>query len=421
MKNEALKSIVVLGSICLVVALLLSSVNLLTAPIIKGAESNKEQGAFLEVLPNATELENVELKDKPASVIELKKDKGGSGYAFKLNLTGTYTGKDMTLIVGIGPDGKIIKMSFVEYTDSKGSADAFNAAFAGGDNTSAGISGATVTSTAIKNALSDAYALLAEHGSVEQSDEQKLSLLYDKLMPQAKNPSSGASKFEAVNAAEFDGLNPAVTAIFAPSTKVGYILLVKNGDSNVAVALNAFGKAYKVMDLEGNELTSGVDEAVSAAESMPPLYLSKKSTFERRIKAAFKSAFSEDVANALTYEAIRLENISSTVETAVKVTSGSKEYYAFFATATGFHGNVQVLYVTDKDGNIVIYKTVSQSESAGYGDKIGSADYAAGISGNLTDLSDESVLVSGATVTSEAVKLAKNDIKAAFNAVKEGF
>ena len=77
--------------------------------------------------------------------------------------------------------------------------------------------------------------------------------------------------------------------------------------------------------------------------------------------------------------------------------------------------------VTDKDGDIVIYKTVSQSESAGYGDKIGSADYAAGISGNLTDLSDESVMVSGATVTSEAVKLAKNDIKAAFDAVKEGF
>lgn len=421
MKKEALKSIVVLGSICLVVALLLSSVNLLTAPIIKGADSNKEQGAFLEVLPDAAELENVELSDVPSSVLELKKDKGGSGYAFKLLVTGTYTGKDMTLVVGIGPDGKVIKMSFVAYTDSKGSADAFNDAFAGGDSTSAGISGATVTSTAIKNALNDAYTVLAKYGSVEQSDEQKLSLLYDKLMPQAKNPSSGASKFEAVDISQFDGLNPAITAVFAPSTKVGYLLLVKNGDANVAVALNAFGKAYKILDLDGNELTSGVDEAVKAAESMPPIYLEKQSTYERRIKAAFKAAFSEDVANALSYEAIKLENISSTVETAIKVTSGSKEYYAFFASATGFHGNVQVLYVTDKDGDIVIYKTVSQSESAGYGDKIGSADYAAGISGNLTDLSDESVMVSGATVTSEAVKLAKNDIKAAFDAVKEGF
>ena len=118
---------------------------------------------------------------------------------------------------------------------------------------------------------------------------------------------------------------------------------------------------------------------------------------------------------------MKLSSVSSSVDSAFKVTAAKKEYYAFFANVVGFHGNVQVLYVTDTKGDIVIYKTVSQSESAGYGDKIGTAEYAAGIKGSIDALSDDAVLISGATVTSEAVKLAKNDIKAAFSAVKEGF
>ncbi len=424
MKNDAIKSIVVLGSICLIVAVLLSSVNMLTEPIIKKAEANKEDSAYLEVLPNATEFVDVELGDDvPESVKAMKKDAGGSGYAFKLLATATYSGTPMSVIIGVGTDGKITKMSFVEYTDSPGigTPEGFDELFRGKDNTTTdNDAGATVTTNALKAVLNDAYAVLGKYSTIEQSDEQKLVNIYGKLMPWAANPSSGASKFEAVDLSGFDGVNPAVSAAFAPSTKVGYVLLVKNGDSNVAVGVNAFGKAYAVYDLDGNELTSGIDEVKTAAESLPPVYLEKAKTAERRIKAAFKTAISEDAANSLTAEAIKLENISSTVEAAFKVNAANKEYFAFFATAVGFHGNIQVLYVTDKDGNIVIYKTVSQSESAGYGDKIASADYVAGITGKIDALSDDAVMVSGATVTSEAVKLAKNDIKAAFSAVKEG-
>lgn len=425
MKNDAVKSIIVLGSICLIVAVLLSSVNMLTEPIIKKAEAAKEDAAYIEVLPNATEFTDVELGDDvPASVKAMKKDEGGSGYAFKLLATATYSGTPMNVIVGIGADGKITKMSFVEYTDSPGigTPEGFDELFRGKDNTTTdNDAGATVTTNALKAVLNDAYAVLGKYSTIEQSDEQKLVNIYGKIMPWASNSASGASKFEAVDLSAFDGVNPAVTAAFAPATKVGYVLLVKKGEDNLAVGVNAFGKAYAVYDLDGNEITDGVDEVKAAAESLPPVYLDKAKTAERRLKAAFKTAVSEEAANSLTAEVVRLENISSTVEAAFKVTAANKEYYAFFATAFGFHGNVQVLYVTDKEGNIVIYKTVSQSESAGYGDKIASEDYVAGITGNIDALSDDSVMVSGATVTSEAVKLAKNDIKAAFAAMKEGF
>ena len=46
MKNEALKSIVVLGSICLIVALLLSTVSIITDPIIAETERKKQESAL---------------------------------------------------------------------------------------------------------------------------------------------------------------------------------------------------------------------------------------------------------------------------------------------------------------------------------------------------------------------------------------
>lgn len=420
MKNRALQSVIVLASICLVVALLLSAVNTITAPIIKAAEESAANEAYMVVLPDATELEVITLDgDTPPSVQALLRDKGGSGYAFKLLLTGTYTGKDMTLIVGIGPDGKIIKMSFVEYTDSKGSADAFNTAFVGKDNTADGISGATVTSTAIKNALSDAYKVLAKHSTIEQSDEQKLSPYFESLMPAAKNTASGAVKFSPVDMSQFVGLDPAVTAVFTPINEIGHIAIVKTTDSAVAVAVNAFGKAYKAVDTEGKEIENA--EAMAKAEALPPMNVTSQSDHEKKINSALKKKFGRDGVGELTFEPITLDN-ASTVTGVYKVThKGTENYLAFFAQAVGYHGMVQVLYLMDYDGNIVICRTTAQSESAGYGDKIGQSSYTDKIVGNIETLTDETVLVSGATITSTAVKQAKNDIKAAYLAVKEGF
>lgn len=428
MKKDAVKSIVVLSVICLIVALLLSSLDIITAPIIEKAELEKEETAFLEVLPDATELENVELgSDVPASVKAMKKDAGGSGYAFKLVATATYSGTPMTIIVGIDSDGKILKLSFVEYTDSPGigTPEGFDALFKGKDNTTAdNDAGATITTNAIKAVLNDAYGVLAKYSTVEQTDEQKLSTLYDKLMPSAKSPMVGAYKFSKYDISQLDGLDSAVTAAFTPSNEIGYVVLVAAEDKTVAVAVNAFGKAYAVYDLDGNDLNSdeAYAEAKKKAEALPPVYLSKQTANSRRIKNAFKNAFGEESANSLTLEALALSDVSSTVAAAYKVNDRGNVYYAFIAQTVGYGGRINVLYVTDKQGKIVLYKTTTHSESAGYGAAIADAAYAEKLTGNnVTALGDEALQISGATITSEAVKQAKNDIKTAFDAVKEGF
>ena len=54
MKKTNIMPTVVLGSICLVVALLLSFVNMVTGPIIKAAQDSAANAALLEVLPEGT-------------------------------------------------------------------------------------------------------------------------------------------------------------------------------------------------------------------------------------------------------------------------------------------------------------------------------------------------------------------------------
>ncbi len=425
MMNKSLKSIIVLSSICLIVALLLSSVDMITAPIISDAEKNKETEAFLAVLPDANSLEDVKLGDDvPERVLALKRASDGSGYAFKLLVTNNYSGTPMNLIVGIGNDGKIIKLSFIEYTDSPGigSPEGFDALFRGKDNTTAdNDAGATITTNAIKSALNDAYEVLGKYSTVEQSDEQKLATLWEKLMPSAKTP-SGSFSFSKVEIPEDS--DSSILGIFAPSNEIGYVYLIKTEDKTVAVAVNAFGKAYSVYDLEGNDLddNSSYDSARKTAENtLTPIYTAKEKVNTRRIKNAFKATIGEEKAAALTLEALKLSNVTSSVTAAYKVKNGYEEYYAFTSHTIGYGGVIKVLYVFDYDGDIVLYKTTSQSESEGYGAAIADKKYAENIIGKDIDkLSDNDVLISGATVTSNSVKQAKADIKAAFTMVKEG-
>ena len=53
MKKNYIKSIAVLGAICLVIAALLATVNYFTAPVIKENSAAKENASLSEVLPGS--------------------------------------------------------------------------------------------------------------------------------------------------------------------------------------------------------------------------------------------------------------------------------------------------------------------------------------------------------------------------------
>ena len=70
MKAKHLMPTVILTVICLVAALLLASVNLLTAPIIEAAQNQAANEALLVVLPDGKNFEKLTLDDSYPPIVQ---------------------------------------------------------------------------------------------------------------------------------------------------------------------------------------------------------------------------------------------------------------------------------------------------------------------------------------------------------------
>lgn len=106
-KNSPIKAVVVLTVICLVTAMALAIVNHVTAPIIAESERAKENEALKQVLPSGSDFEAVGTDGLglDESITAVYRESSGEGYVFKLSVKGYKSG--MTILCGIGSDGKV--------------------------------------------------------------------------------------------------------------------------------------------------------------------------------------------------------------------------------------------------------------------------------------------------------------------------
>ena len=106
---------IILGVICLVVALLLAAANFITAPIIEEAERQKVQENLANVLPsgkNFVEMSTDALPSElPAEVTNVFTEDNG-GYVFQMTVTGYKPG--LVVMCGIDADGKITGATYVK-------------------------------------------------------------------------------------------------------------------------------------------------------------------------------------------------------------------------------------------------------------------------------------------------------------------
>ena len=169
MKNkifDIIKPALILTIICVVLTAALAATNLFTKDIIaKGAEA-KEQLALNNCI-DADSFKKVENSNTNAVVYEAVKDSKTVGYAFSVKKSGY--GGDVSVIVGI-IDGKV---SAIEITDVSNETpglgqnaknDSFKDKFKGIQNADevAAMTGATITSNAVKSAVSEALTLYNE-------------------------------------------------------------------------------------------------------------------------------------------------------------------------------------------------------------------------------------------------------------------
>ena len=166
--NKLIKSIVVLVSICAIVAILMAMTNYITAPIIKENEEQKTQKALLDVLPDGGSFEKLDISayELAPTVTEIYKAANG-GYVVKLETTGY--AKGMVIMCGVSADGRISGTKLVSSAETPSiggeAAEALSAAIKGkwignidGVDT---VSGATKTTLAYRNAIKDALYAVA--------------------------------------------------------------------------------------------------------------------------------------------------------------------------------------------------------------------------------------------------------------------
>ena len=127
---KSVKSVLVLVSICAVVAILMALTNSITAPIIKENEQKNANAALLEVLPEGGSFELIDISayTLPTTVAEVYSAENG-GYVIKLNTAGYAPG--MVLMCGIAPDGSVVGTKLVSSGETPAIGGVAAEAFAG--------------------------------------------------------------------------------------------------------------------------------------------------------------------------------------------------------------------------------------------------------------------------------------------------
>ncbi len=177
--KQILVPTVTLTLICLIITGLLAVTNNITADKIAQQNAQAAAASRLEVLPNAAGFEERQMGD---ATYYVGKDQSGQevGYVFTTAAAGY--GGDVQVMTGIGADGVVTGVTILSHNETPGlGAKADDPSFTdrykkavpeGGfvlkkgtpsaDNEVAAITGATITSTAVTNAVNEAVELYSQ-------------------------------------------------------------------------------------------------------------------------------------------------------------------------------------------------------------------------------------------------------------------
>lgn len=174
--SKALKLGIKLLIITAVSALVLAFTNSVTEPIIKKADQEKLNESLKLAFPDASDFEEVK-GSFPEPIVGAYKADGDKGYVFDIVSKGGYGG-DIEFILGVDSDHKITGFSPLKHSESAGfglqmeedwfkegvkgvSMDSeVGASESGSENEIVGISGATLSTTAIVNGINTAREAL---------------------------------------------------------------------------------------------------------------------------------------------------------------------------------------------------------------------------------------------------------------------
>ena len=378
MKNS-IKSIVVLVSICAVVAVLLALTNSITAPIIKQNENAAANDALLEVLPTGEDFVSVDLStyELPASVKEAYSEKNG-GFVFKLETSGYSSG--MIIMCGVNPDGTVSGAICLSSGETLGYEKTFGESFTGKGaddvDTVDTISGATKTTGAYRAAVKDALnsAIILGGGSVDIRTEEEI--LADNLAAALPAADGDFTKLFVVEILE------GIDAVYAAENGCGYVYVV--------------GEEFVAIDTMGNVTNSVSDEASGKASAAWGILSTSKTT------DIDLSGYADLPANLISAKKTESGNYIIETKGAGFGINGDEWY-----SPSGKYIVVRVCISPEK--KIINTLTVSQAETGGIGSECANEKFYSQFNGRDESNFRDIDTLAGATLTTNGYKNAIRD------------
>lgn len=231
--KKTLTPVIVLVSICIVVAALLAGINMFTAPEIEARAEQKLKDSLTVVLPGASGFEKIELSESYPSEIK-SAYKADKGLVFE-----TYVkGKDfMTVMCGVDNEGKIVAIDVISENETPGYKEKVFDKVLGEEGAYNGkgssdlseelVSGATLTSggvyKAVKAAL-DGYTVY-NGGTVdkEETAENPYVRAESEILTYAAELVPNSKGFDKV---ELEGENDYLISLYREKSGLGYVAYV---------------------------------------------------------------------------------------------------------------------------------------------------------------------------------------------------
>ena len=372
---------VVLGSICIAVALLLSVINMFTAPIIEAANDKKANAALLEVLPDGEDFETLDISGGkyPSEITAAYRETSGKGYVFQMTVTGYKSG--LVIMCGIDAEGKITGATYIASNETLSAEVGLGDRFVGFDKETIStdiIAGPTakLTTEAYYRAIEAALNgyIVASGGNVDLRDPEQI--LNDSLNAALGTEGKTFEKWFAVE--ELTG----VDAIYI--SDAGQVVKV--------------GEEFVGFDLDSSVVGAPSEAAVQTATAALDTFKASKLN-----DVVLPEGTSRDVLSA-------------------KVTDSGNYVLELRASGYGKTDNygssgeyIKIKVAISADGKIISTLTTYQNESKNIGDACADPSYYEQYNGKDAQSVDSVSNISGATITSTGYKKA---IKLAFDTVE---
>lgn len=440
--SEFLKSAAIIVVILLVFGLAAFGLNFYTQPLIEANSAGAANDRLNAVMPEGakgyeditstlTLPEKIHPKaDDPSSyaeVIAVHKETSGLGYVIECNW-GTKFSKDVnTLLVGISAEGNIVNINSESYTDSINMFEKqsnYIDTYVGKDSALSDVSlvaGVTYSSTAFKAAVELAFTTLTSNNMITagvKSDDQILAEFIPELHTGLGD--NGVLKGDEISA------NGNIVKGWKSKNNTGAAYIMSKGETMYLVLVNNSGVAA-VYDTEKNVVTEEHNDLVTEALASFVAGTDYSSLLAEKLNSII-----DNVAEG-SIRMIELDTFNKVSAAAEFTTTDGNTLYIFYSQPLTYQNNVMEVYtVIDSTGAIVKNEIGTflyghgvdylPIYNQGYGNLNSETfiNYENKYVGVTEDTLNNDLLVTGATISSSAVKNATADAFAAFNSIKGG-